>query len=231
MRRDRWRDDPGRGSLDRIGPHDGGDRRRKGPRAEAVHAGGQRAPRRTRSGTAGTASLPTKRARETRQEAAIWQRDLAGFHRAAALRNRRAAAVRGRLGARDQVRWLSRSAARAGWRGDAEDTQGLDWTAKFGAIARAAVKLPDGIIDGEIVALDDNGAPDFAALQAALSEGKTDDLIFFAFDLLFDGEEDLRDMPLSERKAALQKLLLATSTATSAHSLRRAFRDRAATRF
>ena len=48
------------------------------------------------------------------------------------------------------------------------------------------------MIDGEIVALDHNGAPDFAALQAALSDGKTDDLIFFAFDLLFADGEDLR---------------------------------------
>ena len=48
--------------------------------------------------------------------------------------------------------------------------KGLDWTAKFGAIAKTATDLPDAIIDGEIVALDGHGAPDFAALQAALSE-------------------------------------------------------------
>jgi bifunctional non-homologous end joining protein LigD len=85
--------------------------------------------------------------------------------------------------------------------------KGLDWTAKFGAIARAASKLSDGVIDGEIVALDSNGAPDFAALQAALSEGKSDDLIFFAFDFLFDGHEDLRAQPLSARKQRLQQML------------------------
>ena len=50
--------------------------------------------------------------------------------------------------------------------------KGLDWTDKFAAIAKAAAKLPDCIIDGEICALDHNGAPDFAALQAALSDGK-----------------------------------------------------------
>jgi bifunctional non-homologous end joining protein LigD len=84
---------------------------------------------------------------------------------------------------------------------------GLDWTAKYPAIAKAAGKLPDAIIDGEICALDENGAPDFAALQAALSEGKTDLLVYFAFDLLFDGGEDLRRRPLTERKARLQQLL------------------------
>jgi bifunctional non-homologous end joining protein LigD len=85
--------------------------------------------------------------------------------------------------------------------------KGLDWTGKFGAIADAATGLPGGIIDGEIVALGANGAPDFAALQAALSEGKTKDLIFFAFDLLFDGDEDLRERPLSQRKRLLQQML------------------------
>jgi bifunctional non-homologous end joining protein LigD len=88
--------------------------------------------------------------------------------------------------------------------------KGLDWTAKFAAIARSASTLPDGtIIDGEAVALDHNGAPDFPALQAALSDQATDDLIFFAFDLLFAKGLDLRDEPLSDRKAALRDLLAA----------------------
>jgi bifunctional non-homologous end joining protein LigD len=85
--------------------------------------------------------------------------------------------------------------------------KGLDWTAKYPQIADAASALPDCIVDGEICALDENGAPDFAALQAALSEGKTGDLVYFAFDLLYDGGEDLRSQPLIERKARLQTLL------------------------
>ncbi len=85
--------------------------------------------------------------------------------------------------------------------------KGLDWTAKFAAIARAAADLPDAVLDGEVVALDHNGAPDFAALQAALSDGRSDALIFFAFDLLFDGREDLRKLPLKARKERLAALL------------------------
>ena len=85
--------------------------------------------------------------------------------------------------------------------------KGLDWTAKFAAIAKVAAKLPDCIIDGEVCALDHNGAPDFAALQAALSDGKSDALIFFAFDLLFLEGEDLRRLPLTDRKARLETLL------------------------
>ncbi|HEY3694939.1 DNA ligase D [Phenylobacterium sp.] len=85
--------------------------------------------------------------------------------------------------------------------------KGLDWSGKFKEIARAGSGLPDGIVDGEACALDHDGAPDFPALQAALSDGKTGDLIFFAFDLLFEGAEDLRGLPLRERKARLKALL------------------------
>lgn len=85
--------------------------------------------------------------------------------------------------------------------------KGLDWTAKWPAIASSAASLPDCIIDGEICALDENGAPDFAALQASLSEGRTDELVFFAFDLMFVDDEDLREMPLTERKDKLAAFL------------------------
>jgi bifunctional non-homologous end joining protein LigD len=89
--------------------------------------------------------------------------------------------------------------------------KGLDWSAKFPAIVRAGAGLPDGIIDGEVVALDHTGAPDFAALQAAIADGKTDDLVFFVFDLLFSGGEDLRKLPLLERKARLASIVAGAS--------------------
>jgi bifunctional non-homologous end joining protein LigD len=87
--------------------------------------------------------------------------------------------------------------------------KGLDWSAKFGAIVKAAETFPNAIIDGEVVALDQHGSPDFAALQAALTEQKTKNLIFYAFDLLFDGETDIRPQPLSARKVRLQAMLKA----------------------
>ncbi|WP_445217424.1 DNA ligase D [Bradyrhizobium sp. Pa8] len=85
--------------------------------------------------------------------------------------------------------------------------KGLDWTDKFAAIAKEAGELPDVMIDGEIVALDHNGAPNFSSLQAALSDGKTEDLIFFAFDLLFAEGLDCRRLPLGERKSRLRQIL------------------------
>jgi bifunctional non-homologous end joining protein LigD len=84
---------------------------------------------------------------------------------------------------------------------------GLDWTDRFSAIARDAQTLPGCLIDGEIVALDAHRLPSFDALQTALSEGNSESLVFFAFDLLFEGREDLRALPLSERKARLKALL------------------------
>jgi bifunctional non-homologous end joining protein LigD len=84
---------------------------------------------------------------------------------------------------------------------------GLDWTSRFPALALDAAALPDSLIDGELVAVGGDGAPDFSALQAAISAEKTDALVFFAFDLLFAEGEDLRHRPLSERKRRLEALL------------------------
>src|SRR6185312_9641850 len=67
--------------------------------------------------------------------------------------------------------------------------KGLDWSTKFPEIVRSGAGLGDGIIDGEVVALDHTGAPDFSALQAAISDAKTQGLVFFVFDQMFDGKE------------------------------------------
>jgi bifunctional non-homologous end joining protein LigD len=84
---------------------------------------------------------------------------------------------------------------------------GLDWTERFAALAAAAKGLPDCIIDGEVVALDQRRLPSFSALQTALSAGESQQLVYFAFDLLFLGKEDLRGQPLSMRKSRLKPLL------------------------
>jgi bifunctional non-homologous end joining protein LigD len=84
---------------------------------------------------------------------------------------------------------------------------GLDWTDRFKALAQDARVLPDCMIDGEIVALDQRRNPSFGALQAALSENRSEDLVLFAFDLLFEGREDLRTLPQAQRKRRLESLL------------------------
>jgi bifunctional non-homologous end joining protein LigD len=83
---------------------------------------------------------------------------------------------------------------------------GLDWTDKFPGIAEAAAMLPGpALIDGEIVAFK-QGKPDFSTLQEAISGGG-DGLTMFAFDLLWQGGEDLTRFPLLARKERLRALL------------------------
>lgn len=82
--------------------------------------------------------------------------------------------------------------------------KGLDWSDRFPELGADAAGWPDAVLDGELCALDDDHMPHFSALQAAIADAKTAGLIYFAFDLLFEGGEDLRKLPLSHRKARLQ---------------------------
>ncbi|WP_029005457.1 DNA ligase D [Azorhizobium doebereinerae] len=87
---------------------------------------------------------------------------------------------------------------------------GLDWTERFGPkVAQALLALPlrTALIDGELVVEGGSGASDFSALQADLSEGRSDRFIFYAFDLLYLDGIDLTGARLCDRKAALQRLL------------------------
>ncbi len=88
---------------------------------------------------------------------------------------------------------------------------GLDWTARFACIADAlaALNLKHALIDGEVVVADASGRTDFGALQRSLENGEAKGVSYFAFDLLAEDEEDLRKLPLLERKARLAKLLKA----------------------
>lgn len=94
---------------------------------------------------------------------------------------------------------------------------GLDWTERFGErIGNALAALPceAALIDGEVVALGENGISSFSALQAALSEEKTANLVFFAFDLLHLDGENLQREPLLARKERLEELLQAAGPET-----------------
>jgi bifunctional non-homologous end joining protein LigD len=75
------------------------------------------------------------------------------------------------------------------------------------AAAVAALGVDDAIIDGEIVALDDQGRSSFQLLQAyELGDGRPP-LHYYVFDLLRLDGESLVDRPLAERKARLETLL------------------------
>jgi bifunctional non-homologous end joining protein LigD len=85
---------------------------------------------------------------------------------------------------------------------------GLDWSTKFPALAKRLAALPveSAIVDGEIVHLEPDGTTDFGHLQDAIATGRTDRLVFFAFDLIYLDGFDLTSARLDDRKAALAAL-------------------------
>lgn len=86
---------------------------------------------------------------------------------------------------------------------------GLDWSDRFPAVAAALARLGRrAVLDGEIVVEDQQGRSDFSALQRSLKgEGDQHGLAYWAFDLLELDGEDVRKLPLVERKARLEALI------------------------
>ena len=83
-----------------------------------------------------------------------------------------------------------------------------DWTDRFEPIADQLAKLGhDALIDGELVALQPDGTTDFQALQNSLKRGKTEHLVYYAFDLLHLDGADLTSLPLTERKEVLRSVV------------------------
>jgi bifunctional non-homologous end joining protein LigD len=90
--------------------------------------------------------------------------------------------------------------------------RGNDWTKRFRKIANDAYLIDAGsaIIDGEVVVPAEDGTTDFSVLQNEL-KGKSTKIVLVAFDLLYLNGQDLRKLPLLERKAILQKLIAKTA--------------------
>ncbi len=96
--------------------------------------------------------------------------------------------------------------------------RGHDWAERMPALARTAESLAaeTAYLDGELVVLNDQGHPDFDALHGWIrsSRKRVPGLLAFqAFDLLHLDGEDLRTVPLSERKAELAALLAGSGAA------------------
>ncbi|WP_407155146.1 non-homologous end-joining DNA ligase [Bradyrhizobium sp. STM 3557] len=89
--------------------------------------------------------------------------------------------------------------------------RGHDWTHRFRKIAHDAMDInaSSAIIDGEVVVPQANGATDFSVLQNEL-KGRSDKIVLVAFDLFYLKGRDLRQLPLFERKALLEKLIADT---------------------
>jgi DNA ligase D-like protein (predicted ligase) len=78
-------------------------------------------------------------------------------------------------------------------------------TKKFPLIAEALDSLPQGtVIDGELVALNAEGKPDFNLMQNYKS---AEFLVYFVFDILMDEGRSLLDLPLTERRKIMREVV------------------------
>jgi bifunctional non-homologous end joining protein LigD len=78
---------------------------------------------------------------------------------------------------------------------------------KFAPVAEALRECRfDAVLDGEIVAVDDRGHPDFQMLQNFPKSG-AGHLLYYVFDLLYLEGHDLTGLPLLRRKELLKRVL------------------------
>jgi bifunctional non-homologous end joining protein LigD len=89
---------------------------------------------------------------------------------------------------------------------------GNDWTKRFRKVAADAylINAKSAIVDGEIVVPAADGTTDFSVLQNEL-KGTSDKIVMVAFDILYLNGQDIRKLPLLERKAILEKLIAKTA--------------------
>lgn len=82
---------------------------------------------------------------------------------------------------------------------------GLDLAGRFPAVAAAVARLRkhEAVLDGEIVAIGEDGVPRFELLQ----RGEGARTVFVVFDLLWLDGVDLRSQPIESRRELLEKLL------------------------
>ncbi len=69
------------------------------------------------------------------------------------------------------------------------------------------IEAEQAVVDGEVVALDADGRPDFSLLQAKLGDKAATGLVYQAFDLLYLDGRSLLDVPLEDRKRLLRSVL------------------------
>lgn len=86
---------------------------------------------------------------------------------------------------------------------------GHDWSGKMPrqVAALRALGIDSGWLDGEVVVAGEDGAADFQALQNAFDTEHDEHITYYLFDLPFLGGQDLRQLPLQDRRNTLQRLL------------------------
>jgi bifunctional non-homologous end joining protein LigD len=86
---------------------------------------------------------------------------------------------------------------------------GHDWTHKLPRQAEAIVSLglESAWLDGEMVVANEQGVPDFQALQNAFEKGRSENIVYYLFDMPFLNGTDLREVALEQRREALSEVL------------------------
>jgi bifunctional non-homologous end joining protein LigD len=86
---------------------------------------------------------------------------------------------------------------------------GHDWTHKLPrqAEAIAGLGLASAWLDGEMVVANEQGVPDFQALQNAFEKGRSENIVYYLFDMPFLNGTDLREVALEQRREALSEVL------------------------
>ena len=86
---------------------------------------------------------------------------------------------------------------------------GNAWTAKLAGLVKAlqAMELPDGWYDGEIIMPGVDTPADFQALQGAFDSARTEQIVYYLFDVPYCAGHDLRDVPLVQRREVLQRIV------------------------
>jgi bifunctional non-homologous end joining protein LigD len=89
---------------------------------------------------------------------------------------------------------------------------GNDAAGYFGRVLEPPswIDAHEAVVDGEMVALDEHGRPDFSLLQERLGVkqgGEPPDVVFVVFDLLHHDGRSLLDVPLEDRKRLLKAVL------------------------
>ena len=84
-----------------------------------------------------------------------------------------------------------------------------DFSGRYPAVVKGLAKMPDDtVIDGEVIAFDDDGRPSFNALQNYGSAPAP--VIYYVFDVMVLAGRDVMREPLEKRRELLEQKVLPT---------------------
>ena len=110
-----------------------------------------------------------------------------------------------------EARWLSSDRVQERRKVQLRSRNDKDFVTRYPAVIRALANLPNQtVIDGEVVAFDENGRPSFNTLQNfGTSPGP---VVYYVFDVMILARTDVTNRSLDERRQLLEQKVLPTLT-------------------